>query len=120
MKNLKSLIIFFILLLFLILGCATTKKNPPDVQARIDFANQYDNTYPIRRVSFSAQGKERKTLEISAISRAAQGDMGLTIDLLVSDKLKKEAKVLGFEEIVVEAYGDSWMDGTRKQSISLR
>jgi hypothetical protein len=120
MKNVKILAFIFILLLGFGLGCKGSMESP-EVQARIDFARNYEDQFFIRRgVSFRAEGKERKTLEVIAISSRAQGDMELTIELLVSDKLKQKAKALGFEQIVVKAIGDSWMDGSKERNISLK
>lgn len=119
MKNLKSSIIVLIFILSFGLGCASLKESP-EVQARIDFARQYEDKFFIRNASFSAKGKERKTLEISVISSRGRADMSTTIELLVSNDLKRDAKSLGFEEILVTAYGDSWMEESVKRTIPLK
>jgi hypothetical protein len=119
MKNLKSSIIVLIFILSIGFGCAGLKESP-EVQARIDFARQYEDKFFIRDARFSARGKERKTLEISVISSRGRADMSTTLELLVSDDLKRDAKSLGFEEILVTAYGDSWMEGSVKRTIPLK
>lgn len=119
MKNLKSLVIVLIFIFTLGLGCTNSKESPV-TQARINFARQYGDKFFIRDASFSAQGKERKTLEIRVISSRGRADMSTTVELLVSNELKRDAKSLGFEEIVVTAYGDSLMEGSEKQTILLK
>lgn len=120
MKSQKVILVILVCLLFVWIGCkAPVAQIDSAVKARIDFANKYDDEYPIQNASFSAEGNEKKTLNVSVISKSSKYDMKYTIELVVSDKLKKDAKVLGFEEILVEVYGD-WSDDTIRRTIPLK
>ncbi|MBK9216419.1 MAG: hypothetical protein IPM59_12660 [Chloracidobacterium sp.] len=117
-RNLIFIILFLVASLGL--GCAGSGlRESPEVKARADFARQYGDTFFIRDASFSTDGKERKTLIVSAISSRAAGDMSTTVGLLVSSDLKTKAKSLGFEEIIVVAHGDSWTDGATRRIVPL-
>jgi hypothetical protein len=93
-----------------VLGCGGSVTIPPDVKARIDFAQKQDSETAFRNVLFHADGKDKEILNISVVDDVAPYAVEDTIDLLISDKLKKDAKSLGFKQITIEGGSRSFTE----------
>lgn len=115
----KKIILIVIFLCFLFIGCTGSPTSPPspetlakqnEIRARRDFANNISENYPYR-VSFSAQGENKDVLDITVIEEVPPYAASGTVDFIISDKLKREAKALKFTQIHIEggrkSFGDS-------------
>jgi hypothetical protein len=117
----KKHLLAFALLSLAILGCKSLDTTPPEVKARIDFAQKQDEETPFQHVLIHASGKEKDVLEISVVDDVSRYAASGTVDLLVSDKLKREAKALGFKTITVKGGSRSWTEkDTINRTIDLR
>jgi hypothetical protein len=61
-----------------------------------------DRECPIEGVFFTAKGKDKRALEIYIVRPIAPNESLVIPEELVSDKIKEDAKALGFDEIYVK------------------
>lgn len=129
LSHMKKIISAVIFLCSLFIGCTSSLTSPPspevlakqnEIRVRQDFANKADEKCPFR-VVISAQGKDRTILDIGVIEEVAPYAASGTVELLVSEEMKRDAKALGFTEIQVEGGRKSFGDpDTINKTIYLR
>jgi hypothetical protein len=120
MKKINISII--VLLCSLFFGCvdSVSSLSSQELRAREDFANNISQNYPFR-VDFSAGGKDKEILEITVIEEVSAYAASGTVDLILSDKLKRDAKALKFKQIHIEGGRKSFGDpDTINRTIDLR
>ncbi len=126
MKKIISIVIF---LCSLFIGCTGSLTSPPspevlakqaEIRARQDFARNIRENYPYR-VTFGAQGENKEILDITVIEEVPPYAASGTLDFIVSDDLKRDAKALEFTQIHIKGGRKSFGDpDTINRTINLR
>lgn len=107
MRNLSKLILVFGFWVLLNLGCSNSAKptiSPTvlaEARVRQDFASNISANYPYR-VVFSAQGENKEILDITVIEEVSAYAASGVVDMIITEKLRKDAKDLKFTKIVIE------------------
>jgi hypothetical protein len=112
----------FLLLILIVVGCGGSSDlaTSSEARARQDFASNINQNYPFH-VGFSAQGNDREILDIVVLETASPYAADGMVEMIVTDKLKKEAKALKFTQIRIKGGRSSFgSPDTIDKTISLR
>jgi len=117
----KYNLITLLLLFLLVFGCKNGAKSELSREASVreSFAKETNASSPYR-VTYHAIGDNKEILDIYVLEKVAPYANYDTIDLIVTDELKRQAKFLKFKKIVIKGGGGSILrESTINSTINL-